>query len=202
MTIHQSAGRAQSRPPGTFFNPMKSDFDILNEMAMNDKDIRMFPTLVSAQMAAAGGHLTFGCDRNTLLQLSDENTSLIAFCYVINNNQFEELKNKPDSAAEAKRDKLRGALAVARGDVVEQVAKNLASRKEVLALKDAKDELIEDLHATREVNAELLAALKKAVQDYGQPGGPWNVPSEPGSWIVLATAAIAKASGQKEDEAK
>ena len=42
---------------------------------------------------------------------------------------------------------------------------------------------------------ELLAALKYAVEKYGAPGGPWNVPSDPGGWISRAKAAIAKAGG-------
>ena len=42
---------------------------------------------------------------------------------------------------------------------------------------------------------DLLAALEKAVGHYGKPGGPWNVPSEPGTWIADARAAIAKAKG-------
>jgi hypothetical protein len=40
---------------------------------------------------------------------------------------------------------------------------------------------------------DLLAALEKAVADYGNPGGPWNVPSEPGAWIEMARNAIEKA---------
>ena len=40
---------------------------------------------------------------------------------------------------------------------------------------------------------ELLAALENAVEQYGKPGGPWNVPSHPGTWIADAQAAIAKA---------
>ena len=43
---------------------------------------------------------------------------------------------------------------------------------------------------------DLLAALEKAVKHYGKPGGPWNVPSEPGTWIADAHAAIAKAKGE------
>jgi len=39
-----------------------------------------------------------------------------------------------------------------------------------------------------EVIADLLAALSHAVDLYGKPGGPWNVPSDPGSWIALAKA--------------
>ena len=43
---------------------------------------------------------------------------------------------------------------------------------------------------------DLLAALQKAVADYGKPGGPWNVPSEPGTWIEMAKTAIAKTESQ------
>ena len=39
----------------------------------------------------------------------------------------------------------------------------------------------------------LLAALESAVEAYGKPGGPWNVPSDPGGWLDQARAAIAKA---------
>ena len=39
---------------------------------------------------------------------------------------------------------------------------------------------------------DLAAALSDAVEKYGKPGGPWNVPSEPGSWIAKARAALAK----------
>ena len=42
---------------------------------------------------------------------------------------------------------------------------------------------------------DLLAAMEKAVEHYGKPGGPWNVPSEPGAWISDARTAIAKAKG-------
>lgn len=40
---------------------------------------------------------------------------------------------------------------------------------------------------------DLLAALKEAVAAYGTPGGPWNVPSDPGGWISRAQAAIENA---------
>ena len=43
---------------------------------------------------------------------------------------------------------------------------------------------------------DMYAALVKAVADYGKPGGPWNVPSEPGTWIHSATSALAKARGE------
>lgn len=37
---------------------------------------------------------------------------------------------------------------------------------------------------------KLRAALQKAVDDYGKPGGPWNVPSEPGTWLQMAKDAL------------
>jgi hypothetical protein len=43
---------------------------------------------------------------------------------------------------------------------------------------------------------ELLEALEYAVTQYGKPGGPWNVPSDPDGWLDRARAAIAKARGQ------
>ena len=38
----------------------------------------------------------------------------------------------------------------------------------------------------------LAAVLEEAVKLYGKPGGPWNVPSDPGGWISKAHAALAK----------
>ena len=42
--------------------------------------------------------------------------------------------------------------------------------------------------------AELVAALQEAVAQYGTPGGPWNVPSDPGGWLGRARAVLAKAT--------
>ena len=43
---------------------------------------------------------------------------------------------------------------------------------------------------------DMYEALEAAILEYGKPGGPWNVPSSPGSWIEKARAAIAKARGE------
>ena len=51
-----------------------------------------------------------------------------------------------------------------------------------------------ELAALREDKARLVEALEKAVDVYGKPGGPWNVPSEPGTWLAHARAAIAAAT--------
>lgn len=37
----------------------------------------------------------------------------------------------------------------------------------------------------------LEKALQRAVDLYGKPGGPWNVPSDPGGWLAEARAALA-----------
>lgn len=42
---------------------------------------------------------------------------------------------------------------------------------------------------------DLFEALAEAVRMYGSDGGPWNVPSHPGSWIAQARAAMDKALG-------
>lgn len=36
----------------------------------------------------------------------------------------------------------------------------------------------------------LRRALARAVEAYGKPGGPWNVPNEPGSWLAEAKEAL------------
>ena len=45
---------------------------------------------------------------------------------------------------------------------------------------------------------ELLDALRAAVDLYGKPGGPWNVPGSVGTWIEQARAAIAAATATGE----
>ena len=76
---------------------------------------------------------------------------------------------------------------------------------------DVPERLLDDLEGEPEffgsvyypANAHLIAAapdmyeaLEMAILEYGKPGGPWNVPSSPGSWIDKAKAAIVKARGE------
>lgn len=56
---------------------------------------------------------------------------------------------------------------------------------------------IVDINDHNEIVSALVEALEKAVEDYGKPGGPWNVPSEPGTWLAMAQAALAKARGEE-----
>ena len=46
--------------------------------------------------------------------------------------------------------------------------------------------IVEDMEKMDEERTKLRAALEKAVKLYGKPGGPWNVPSEPGAWLRMA----------------
>lgn len=39
----------------------------------------------------------------------------------------------------------------------------------------------------------LVSSLTEAVSLYGRPGGPWNVPSDPGGWIYRAKEALRRA---------
>ena len=58
------------------------------------------------------------------------------------------------------------------------------------------DDLARAVGGNYAAHDDLLAALSRAVDLYGKQGGPWNVPSDPGSWIAQAKDALAKAKGQ------
>lgn len=45
----------------------------------------------------------------------------------------------------------------------------------------------------------LREALSEAVEHYGKPGGPWNVPGDPGGWLDRAKRAL-KGAGENENE--
>lgn len=46
---------------------------------------------------------------------------------------------------------------------------------------------VDGLEKERDRMREVLA---EAVEKYGKPGGPWNIPGEPGSWIAKAREAL------------
>lgn len=54
----------------------------------------------------------------------------------------------------------------------------------------------ERIDALQQENARMRKALEKAVDDYGKPGGPWNVPGKPGTWLCLAKEALAGREGE------
>lgn len=55
---------------------------------------------------------------------------------------------------------------------------------------DYADRLHLDNERLRGENKRMRLALEKAVSLYGQPGGPWNVPGEPGTWLAMAKEAL------------
>lgn len=59
--------------------------------------------------------------------------------------------------------------------------------------------IIEGMEKTDAETARLRAILEKAVALYGQPGGPWNVPSEPGTWLAMAKEALGVVEGTAEE---
>lgn len=42
---------------------------------------------------------------------------------------------------------------------------------------------------------EMLELLRDTVAAYGKPGGPWNVPNEPGAWITRARVMVEEMGG-------
>jgi len=44
---------------------------------------------------------------------------------------------------------------------------------------------------------ELVEQLQTTIEKYGKPGGPWNVPSEPGEWISNARKLLKKFTNNK-----
>lgn len=62
--------------------------------------------------------------------------------------------------------------------------------KRVLETADA--DTAELFRALLAANRGLAGPLRKAVNDYGKPGGPWNVPNEPGTWIEMARQALSQ----------
>ena len=73
--------------------------------------------------------------------------------------------------------------------------------KQRIAALESKSNMYIDLavamaSAAREVDSlekerdRMREALAEAVEKYGKPGGPWNIPGEPGSWIAKAREAL------------
>lgn len=61
-----------------------------------------------------------------------------------------------------------------------------------LAEFNRRGERIAELEAERD---RMREALAEAVEKYGKPGGPWNIPGESGSWIAKAREALEGAEG-------
>ena len=67
----------------------------------------------------------------------------------------------------------------------------LLELRDTIARRDGVIRILEsDLRAAQREIRALRDVLKDAVEKYGKPGGPWNVPGEPGSWIARAKEAL------------
>ena len=64
-------------------------------------------------------------------------------------------------------------------------------QQDTIARRDSVIQILEsDLRAAQREIEALREVLRDAVEKYGKPGGPWNVPGEPGSWIARAKQAL------------
>ena len=70
-------------------------------------------------------------------------------------------------------------------------AMTILELRDTIARRDGVIRILEsDLRSARREIKALREVLEDAVEKYGKPGGPWNVPSEPGSWIARAKDAL------------
>lgn len=51
-------------------------------------------------------------------------------------------------------------------------------------------------------NAELTTFIKKTISLYGEPGGPWNIPSDPGGWLSEARSLVGEPATTHEEAMK
>jgi len=76
-----------------------TDFEVMDIMASENKDIRMNGNVIEAKKAKGGGRITFGVDENTFnliinqMVLGKTTTHYVAI-YVVNKQQFDEIKNR------------------------------------------------------------------------------------------------------------
>ena len=69
-----------------------SDLIIMNKMAQENKDISCSTTLVEAKTVKKGGHVTIGVDHQSIVNLALPNNKYAAILYVVNMDEFKEIK--------------------------------------------------------------------------------------------------------------
>lgn len=78
-----------------------TDFEVMQKMSQDNLDIRMTGTIVRADMVKAGGHITFGVDRNTFndiaMQMAAGEKKYLVAMYVVNKEQFDLIKNSHEN---------------------------------------------------------------------------------------------------------
>ena len=82
---------------------------------------------------------------------------------------------------------------IGQGERIRAMSDNLEmfELRSTLATREAVIRMLErDLRETEGKRRKLHAALAETVEMYGKPGGPWNVPGSPGSWIAKAKKTL------------
>lgn len=75
--------------------------------------------------------------------------------------------------------------------IEEKLQKQIAKLEKMAEARKLANHLLEQERNEMEAERDRLReALAEAVEKYGKPGGPWNVPGEPGSWIDKARKAL------------
>ncbi len=86
------------------------------------------------------------------------------------------------------------------GDCDDCEGETLAALVDVAGDDEHKHSVMIDFEPGRLLGAgpKLLAALQRAVDVYGQPGGPREAPTKPGAWLAQACEAIQAATAGKQ----
>lgn len=67
---------------------------------------------------------------------------------------------------------------------------------------DYTDEITNELLRLAKREQELTDHIRKTIELYGKPGGPWNVPGDPGGWLHEARQLVGEPSISHEDTMK
>ena len=71
------------------------------------------------------------------------------------------------------------------------VSENLPQHSFSVKISDVLHAIQGDAHL-----ADAVALIRETVATYGKPGGPWNVPSDPGGWLDRSRAILARIDGE------
>lgn len=105
-------------------------------------------------------------------------------------NNLQHEKQKATVSWEMRRNKSSGDY-----DIFAAGAPASAGKIARVFSRDGRDRIARDNAIMIVAAPQLLAALERTAEIYGKPGGPWNTPDTPGSWISQARAAIKAAKG-------
>jgi hypothetical protein len=76
---------------------MKTDMQVIDEMASKNMDVKMTGNLLKADKRKYGGEISFGVDHETfgqiISQMATGKTTHYVAVYVINKEQFDKIKH-------------------------------------------------------------------------------------------------------------